>query len=654
MTLRERIRQIWLPKGEGGAGRSYGRLARAGGLSYHEWGQPIRDIFDQAPVPLVIIRQHRIVVGNAAFAAMVGYWPKQLERRPLCDLILPEDFARYHQQCEMILTGGGMLPPLRMRMLNSNHQIMLVEFSGMRLEVGWHVPARHLLGLIRDIGEEVRREQTVAREQEQRRLIVENAAELIIQLDAHGRITSCNRDPDGELIMPGGELTCSDLICKNRKPCGECPVRIALDRQRADKKEIRVQERTLIISATPLFAANRQLDGAIVIVCDVTEQRQLELQLLHAQKMDAIGQLASCITHDFNNLLQVILGYADLLKNEITSPSGREMWQQVVAAGNSAKSLARQLLTFARKESELELKANDFNEIIRHLQKILGRIIGETVELDIRLTDEALPILGDAGLLEQVIMNLCINARDAMAAAGGRLTIATGRCDERIRCEISDTGEGIPPDILPRIFEPFFTTKSQTSGTGLGLSIVYSIMRKHNGEIKVTSTPGRGTTFQLFLPWHQPPVAASPGAEAAAVAEASRQWSEQPVILHVEDDENVRRITRAILESNGYRVVQAVDGRDGINQFDADPERFNVVLLDVVLPGISGAELARHIRFRRPELPLLFCSGYLPNPAGRGIAGRVIQKPFSRQDLLESLDAALDKTREVQACGHGN
>jgi two-component system cell cycle sensor histidine kinase/response regulator CckA len=381
--------------------------------------------------------------------------------------------------------------------------------------------------------------------------------------------------------------------------------------------------------------------------------RQTEDQLRQAQKMEAIGQLAGGVAHDFNNLLTAILGYGELLLDEWPSDaSGRADLEEILKAGARAATLTRQLLAFSRQQV-LEPRVVNLNDMVSGIERLLVRVIGEDVEI---VTDPA-PVLGrvkvDPGQVEQVLMNLAVNARDAMPR-GGRLTIRTSNCvlsdvsllphaemklGRYVLMTVSDTGTGISPDIQRRIFEPFFTTKEAGKGTGLGLSTVYGIVKQSGGYIRVDSELGRGTTFEVYLPSVEEALdTQGTGERAVARVEGSE------TVLLVEDERGIRELLRKALEGHGYRVLVAGDGEEALAVIQAHSGSVHLLITDVVLPRIGGIELTARLLDERPLLRVLYVSGYLNQGASQSppVGAEFLPKPFTPAALLRKVRAILD------------
>jgi PAS domain S-box-containing protein len=393
---------------------------------------------------------------------------------------------------------------------------------------------------------------------------------------------------------------------------------------------------------------------------DVTERRALEQQLRQSQKMEAVGRLAGGIAHDFNNLLMVISGYSEFLLERLGSdPSLRAPAQEIASAAERASSLTRQLLAFSRKQM-LAPKIVNLNSIVTENLKMLTRMIGEDIDLVMVPTPNLWPVRADSGQIEQVIMNLAVNARDAMPS-GGKLTIETSnvtldddyvrvhaplRPGEYVMIAISDTGAGMDAETQQQIFEPFFTTKGP-KGTGLGLSTVYGIVKQSGGYIWVYSEIGKGTTFKIYLPRVAAtgePALAQPAAQAdTRVVEPGTE-----TILVVEDEANLRYLARQFLEKQGYRVIEAADGAVAMQIAVAHEGVIHLLLTDVIMPGMNGRELAQRISEIRPNVKILYMSGYTENVVGHNgmlDAGvRLLQKPFNLRDLKSKVREVLDAT----------
>jgi PAS domain S-box-containing protein len=405
---------------------------------------------------------------------------------------------------------------------------------------------------------------------------------------------------------------------------------------------------------------NGREDGAVfeLFAEDVTERRALEQQLRQSQKMEAVGRLAGGIAHDFNNLLMVISGYSEFLLEHLGDmPELRAPAQEISSAADRASSLTRQLLAFSRKQM-LAPKIVNLNDVVTENLKMLTRVIGEDVDLVMVPSENLWPVRADAGQIEQVIMNLAINARDAMPT-GGKLTLETANItlDEEysrihaplqpgdyVMLAISDTGAGMDAETQSHIFEPFFTTKGP-KGTGLGLSTVYGIIKQSGGYIWVYSELGRGTTFKVYLP-RVAAMGQVAAPQPAAIIETHKVEPGTETILLVEDEANLRYLARQFLEKQGYKVIEAADGAVAMQIAVAHEGVIHLLLTDVIMPGMNGRELAQRISEIRPNVKVLYMSGYTENVVGRdgtldaGVL--LLQKPFSLRSLKSKVREVLD------------
>ncbi|MDZ7667761.1 MAG: PAS domain S-box protein [Desulfotignum sp.] len=409
-----------------------------------------------------------------------------------------------------------------------------------------------------------------------------------------------------------------------------------------------------------LMAVPIKKDGKIVAIQatlrNITEHRKLEAQLRHSQKMEAVGTLAGGIAHDFNNSLNVIMGYGVMVKDTLVagSPAMEDM-NEVLSAADRAADLTNRLLVFSRKKIA-EVTSVNINALILGLKKLLGRIIKENIEFNLDLTDRPLAVMADVGEMEQVLINLASNAKDAMPE-GGRLTISTGleEMDESFvemhgygkpgryaLITVSDTGPGMDAEIQKKLFEPFFTTKGVGEGTGLGLAISYGIIKQHDGFIKVYSELGQGTAFKIFLPLSEETASEDKKADAAVSVMGGNE-----TILIAEDEPSLRKLARTVLESFGYSVILAEDGEDAITKFMENKERISLVMLDMIMPKKSGKEVRDAIIKVTPRMKVLFASGYAMDKTTKKELREsdfdFIHKPFRSKDLLIKVREILDR-----------
>jgi signal transduction histidine kinase/ActR/RegA family two-component response regulator len=390
---------------------------------------------------------------------------------------------------------------------------------------------------------------------------------------------------------------------------------------------------------------------------EVKDREHAEEQLRQGQKMEAVGRLAGGVAHDFNNLLGVILGYSEMLLGQELLPQHRRKMEEIHKAGKRAAALTRQLLAFSRKQV-LAPKVLDLNFLVTEFTRMLPRVLGEDVKLEIREGPQLGQVKADPGQLEQILMNLAVNARDAMPA-GGLITIATRNvalhgaavadgppAGSFVMLTVSDTGSGMDAETRSHVFEPFFTTKPQGQGTGLGLATVYGIMKQSDGYIEIESAPGRGTTFRLYFPRTDAPVEDS----LEPTPEPARRGTE--TILLVEDEDALRGLVAQMLRERGHTVLEADSGHTALEVARGYPGVIDLLLSDMVMPGITGRELAQEVTIRRPAVRVVFMSGYSDEALGaRGILDpgtNLLPKPFTGLDLDRCLTEVLGDPAAVE------
>ncbi|MCX8027377.1 MAG: response regulator [Thermodesulfovibrionales bacterium] len=449
--------------------------------------------------------------------------------------------------------------------------------------------------------------------------------------------------PDGELYkyyeLPIAQTVMKGLTVKD--------VEIIVKRDNGET-------RWVLANCAPVFDAKNNMIASIMLLDDITEKKRLSDQLHHAQKMEAVGQLTGGLSHDFNNMLTAIMGYASLLRGNLEGDElNKNYVDQILSAAEKASTLTKSLLAFSRKQ-EISPRNIEINEILLSLQKLLTRLIGEDIELIIDCCDDELNVFADPIQFEQVIFNLATNARDAMPN-GGQLKISTSISDgsddliyfneedpkKYALVKIADTGHGIDEKILDKIFEPFFTTKEKGKGTGLGLSMVYGIVKQHKGHIYVSSVVGKGTEFRIYLPITD----VAQKIEDDKYDYTVKNLQGYGTILIAEDSDEVRAITKEILTSNGYLVIEAVDGQDAIEKFIENKDKIDVVILDIIMPKKSGKDAYDEIVKIKNDIKVIFVSGYTGEILERinliRDKVRYIPKPISPQVLLHNIKEAI-------------
>jgi two-component system, cell cycle sensor histidine kinase and response regulator CckA len=468
----------------------------------------------------------------------------------------------------------------------------------------------------------------------------------VFEIAADGHLTYWNQAAEAmaqflgktpsEILPPDAPLLIQECLAT-----GKCNLR----------RETNVANRILAWSFFPIIPSQ-------VVHCyasDITERLNLEAQFRQSQKMDSIGQLAAGVAHDFNNILTIVRGYAGLLLDtQNVNEELREPLQQIADATERATNLTRQLLMFSRKQV-MQPQDLDLNEAVSNITKLLHRILGEDITLHFNYSPHLPAVQADSGMLEQIIMNLAVNARDAMPR-GGRLTIGTSvveinpthvqlnreaRVGRFVCLRVTDSGMGIPREILPRIFEPFFTTKEVGKGTGLGLATVYGIVKQHEGWIEVLSEQGKGTTFRVFLPISEG------AAEQTEKTASQRVQGGSEKILVVEDEPELRAMVSEILKHYGYTVFLAATGPDAVRLWEENGGQFDLLLTDMVMPGkMTGLELAENLKGRKPSLKVVYTSGYSVEMQAhdfrfkRGL--NFLQKPYHPLALVKVVRDCLD------------
>jgi two-component system cell cycle sensor histidine kinase/response regulator CckA len=417
-------------------------------------------------------------------------------------------------------------------------------------------------------------------------------------------------------------------------------------------------QRSARFFVSPILERKESEDAAVLYALDTTEQRALQEQFAQSQKMQAVGQLAGGIAHDFNNVLTAIIGFSDLLltSHRPTDPSFQDI-MNIKQNANRAAGLVRQLLAFSRRQT-LRPRVIELSEVLSDLSVLLARLLGETVTLEVSHGRDLWPIKADLNQLEQVIVNLAVNARDAMPD-GGKLLIRTANVPtaesqkfrdqgfkpgDYVLIEVTDTGVGMTPEIMAKIFEPFFSTKEVGKGTGLGLSTVYGIVKQTGGFIYVDSKPGKGTTFRILLPRHMQ--ARQEQVEEAKPVPGPSDLTGSARILLVEDEEAVRAFAGRALTARGYTVVEAASGAEALDLLKGMTEPLDLVISDVVMPGMDGPTLLRELRRRQPGLKIIFVSGYAEDAFQRHLPidedFQFLPKPFSLKELATAVKATLE------------
>ncbi len=521
-------------------------------------------------------------------------------------------------------------------------------------------------GLLLDISEQKRKEEMLQKSESKFRTIFERVAVGIALVSIDGQLVESN-PALREMLRYGAEELRNRVFNEFIHP-EDAVIDVDLDQELiAGKRDHYQIEKRFVrkdggvvwcqLNVSLVRGGQEERPFTICMVEDITERKRLETQFFQSQKMETIGRLAGGIAHDFNNLLTVIKGYTQLSLSHIQEGDPcRENIEEIKAAAERAAELTNQLLTFSRRQI-LDMKVLDLNTIVRGLEKMTGRIIGEDIEMVTVLDDHLGRVKTDPSQIEQVILNLVVNARDAMPA-GGKLAIETANVvlDETyarthigvapgsyVMLSVSDTGCGMSPEVKELIFEPFFTTKEEGKGTGLGLSTIYGIVKQSGGNIWVYSEPGRGTTFKVYLPRVEEETDALPVQDHTDHLPKGNE-----TVLLVEDDPSLRALAARVLRYQGYKVLEATNGHEAIGiARESIQERIHLLLTDVVMPHMGGRELVKRMKTLHSEIRVLFISGYTDHTiiyhAGLKPGTPFLQKPFSPTALAQKVREVLDQ-----------
>jgi PAS domain S-box-containing protein len=614
---------------------------------------------------IITDRAGRIEWANAAFSVLAGYPPDEVLGRNPRDLVRSGAHDRdfYADLWQTILAGRVWEGEIVNRRKDRSQYPEAMTITPVRNPDG---TIGHFVAVKQDITARRRAEQTLRESEARLRAIVQAVPDVLLVLDEEGRYV--------EVLTARPELLYTKPEALRGRRLGErLPAAVAEQVLEAVRQTLRTRQiqsleyelpipkvgpRTFEVRLAPLDATLPGGPMVVLLAHDVTPRRLTEESLRQAQKMEAVGQLTGGMAHDFNNLLAIILGNLELLAEQLQDPALGNLVHEALAAVERGASLTHRLLAFARRQP-LRSKRTDLNQLVAGLSDLLRRSLGETIALRTHLAEDLLPTVIDPGQFEAALLNLVVNARDAMPL-GGQLSVETANYwlhedaahtrlyevepGQYVMLAVGDTGSGMAPDVRRHAFEPFFTTKVVGRGSGLGLSMVYGLVKQSGGFIHLDSAVGQGTTFRLYLP----AAGADAGAAAETPAEPGRPRSGQPyTILVVEDEGAVRRMAVRMLASLGYQTVEAETAATALAVLEAAPQ-VAALFTDVVLPGpLSGVDLARHAVQRRPDLKVLFTSGYAEahesrfgdRPAGSDL----LDKPYRKAQLAEKLHALLDR-----------
>jgi two-component system, cell cycle sensor histidine kinase and response regulator CckA len=634
----------------------------------------LQELYDYAPVGYhEYDREGRITNVNRTDLEMLGYTAEEMIGQYIWKFNVEEALAR-----EQILAKlAGTLPPARnlertYRRKDGSTFPVLCQDRLILDDTGWITGIRCT---VQDITEHKRAEEKVAALHRFQNEMLDTDAIWIDTLDSQGNITFWNRAAEYITGYSRQEVLGNNKIWEwlypepnYRAQVSQRAIEVIKKSKRSQNFETMIHRkdgeiRVISWCSSSLKDQEGKAIGSIVLGADITERKQaeeamasLQEQLRQSQKMEAIGSLAGGIAHDFNNLLTVIKGYSQLSLDELKEGDPlMENLKEIWTAGNRASDLTRQLLAFSRRQV-LEFKVVELNRLIGGMEKMLGRMIGEDIELSIHVAEDLGRIKTDPSQMEQVIFNLAVNARDAMPS-GGKLILEADNVDldedyakshisvkpgRYVRLSVSDTGCGMTPEVRNRVFEPFFTTKAKEKGTGLGLSTVYGIVKQSEGNIWVYSEPGRGTTFKIYLPRVDERVEeVEEEKESGAIPRGSE------TVLVVEDEEVVRKLAVRILKKQGYKVLEAPNSGEAFLVCEQQKGPIHLILTDVVMPRMGGPEFIERLRQIRQDFKALYMSGYTDEAVVyHGVREgemEFIQKPFTLEGLARKVREVLDK-----------
>jgi PAS domain S-box-containing protein len=634
--------------------------------------ETLRKLFqavEQSPASIVITGLlGNIEYVNPKFTRVTGYSSEEVvgkNPRILKSGEAPPDF--YRDLWSTITAGREWQGEFHNRKKNGE---LFWEFASISPVFDEKQKITHFIASKEDITERKRAAEELAKREVYFRSLIEHSLDIVAVIAPDGELRYVS--PSGERILgyPAADLpglNAFDLIHPDDRSLAEGKFRRSLETgTKFEQLEVRIRHRdgswrTLSFIGRPL-PPETGMRGLIINARDQTDRQQLEAQLRVSQKMEGIGRLAGGIAHDFNNLLTAILGYSELMEAQLPDDEDlRSSLHEIHRAGERAAALTRQLLAFSRKQV-LQPRLLDLNTIVSEVEKLLRRLIGEDVKLVTRLDPALGSVRADPGQLEQVLMNLAVNARDAMPE-GGTLTVETAntvldagfaagnpgaRSGEYAALTVADTGIGMSDEVRNHAFEPFFTTKEQGKGTGLGLATAYGIVKQSDGYITVASEPGRGTTFRIYFPRATGAAAPSGLGERPALSPRGTE-----TILLVEDESGVRRLSCTILEAQGYTVLEAASGDEALEIARSHAGEIHLLATDVVMPGMSGRVLWDRLRVLRRDPRVLFMSGYTDDAIARhgvlepGIA--FLQKPFTPFSLAQKVREVLDAPVKADA-----
>jgi len=605
-----------------------------------------RELAEQSLAGISVIQDGRFRYVNPRYAAALGYSVAEMLAlgSPLA-IVHPDDRELFVEQMRKRVAGEHPQVEYTLRAVTRAGATITVDVYGVASEMDGR-PV--VLSTVVDVSAREAAEAALRASNQTLRAVIDTAPQAIIGVDLDRRVTRWNPAAERLFGWTAAEVIGHEIPIVPEAHAGELAARLTELTAHGEAMETQRRRRdgSLVdvhISRAPLLDADGRTAGYVAILADISARRALEEQLRQALKMEAIGRLAGGVAHDFNNLLTVILSNAELAV--ATPGAATEELTEIRRAAERAGALTAQLLTVSRRQV-VRTESLELNAVVRDAERMLRRVIPESVVLFTDLAPDAGFVRADRGQLEQVLMNLVVNARDAIPAEGGsvfvRTSRRTGAHGDVVVLSVQDTGMGMDDATRSRVFEPFFTTKAAGAGTGLGLATVYGIVRQSDGDVRIDSAPDAGATVTVSLPAVPPPEGTAPDAGPVTRPPAAAGRT----VMLVEDEGAVRTVARRILERAGFRVLEATNGAEGLQLWAQHAAEIEIVVTDVVMPGMGGPALVERLLAERAQLPVVFMSGYtdgaLDGVETRGRRVFFLAKPFSPSGLLAQVNEALE------------
>jgi len=601
---------------------------------------------------------------NPAVETIFGYTPEEcLDKKTDIFYSSQEGFLDFGRKFRQAIEQEQEIVTAEQQLKRKNGEVFPSEITTTFFRQDGKVVK--VISIIRDISERKQTENLLRQSKEEWERTFNSFVDVVTLQDTDLRIVKANQAAGVILGLPLDKILghhCYELFLGLDKPCHNCPLLETKDNFKPYNREMEHEKlgKTFLVSAAPVFDERGKLTHIAHVAKDISEQKKLAAQLIQAQKMESIGNLAGGVAHDFNNILTAIYGYSEIVLDDLEE--GSETWQnvqEILKSGERAAHLTKQLLAFSRNQKILPQVVN-INSLLDEMKKMLGRLISEDIRLETSLDLQVGKIFADPGQLNQIVVNLVVNARDALRShpeiVDKVIKVSTSEVyldknyillhegssrGQHLLLEVSDNGSGMSKEVLNHIFEPFYTTKAVGKGTGMGLATVYGIVKQNDGSIYVYSEPGLGTTFKIY--W--PVMNENGGVDKLVDAKSELSIGGTEVILVAEDDENIKAIVKLKLRQKGYQVIAAPDGREALEKAKSYKGSIDLLFTDVVMPLMGGKELSEKIKEIYPDIAILFASGYLDESIHKDILsnGEFINKPYNFDEIFSRIRRLLDK-----------